>query len=295
MSVTNYAPVERRRTMAATMVAALRLSSEAEAVLTGSVARGVADAYSDIELRVLVPELPSPEQCEAKLAGAGLIVDPATSVWNGMITTKSWYEGVLLEAAWQTFAGLDAALEPVATGATTEHWALVEGWHIAHAVPLTPAPRLEAWQARLTAYPPALRAKLVASATATWAQPHWYPLSPANLWPVARRGSHLALAGKLIQEVERCLRLLFAVNQVWEPDYKWLAYEQRRLWVAPDDLTDRISAIFTAPEPDRRVHHCLDLIDATLALMPAPADVALHRQRIAEAREPERLRHDASG
>jgi hypothetical protein len=287
MSFNDRAPVEQRRALAQALVSALDLPGGAEAVLTGSVARGVADRYSDIELRVLVTELPSPEQCEAQLASAGLTVDPATSVWNGMITTKSWHDGVLVEAAWQTFAGLDAALEPVAADATTEHWALVEGWHIVHAVPLTAAPRLAAWQARLATYPPTLQAKLVASATATWAQPHWYPLSPANLWPVARRGSQLALAGKLIQEVERCLRLLFAINQVWEPDYKWLAHEQQRLQLAPAGLVERVNAVFAAAEPDTRVHRCLDLIADALALVPAPYDVALQRQRIAEAHEPD--------
>lgn len=290
MSHTDTSPLAHRRTLAVDVVTALKLPAGAEAVLTGSVARGVADRYSDIELRVLVPELPLPEQCEAQLAAAGLVVDPTTSAWNGMITTKSWRDGVLLEIAWQTFEGLDAALELLAAGTTTDHWALVEGWHIVHAVPLGPAPRLAAWQARLAAYPPALQARLISSATATWTQPHWYPLSPVNMWPVARRGSQLALAGKLTQEVERCLRLIFALNQLWEPDYKWLAYEQQRLRITPSDLLGQVNAIFTTPEPEERVQRCLDLIDAALALVPADYDVSLHRQRIVEAREPDQLR-----
>jgi hypothetical protein len=39
------------------------------------------------------------------------------------------------------------------------------------------------------------------------------------------------------------------------------------------------------------VRRCLDLIDEALALVPPAYDVQLQRERVAEARDPERLLH----
>ena len=215
---------QTRRQLARELLRSMDLQPNEEIVLTGSVARGVADRFSDIEIRFLVDALQPPQVYDDQLRAAGAQVEPATTYWNNTIITKSWFKGVFIEAAWQAWDGLEGGLAPLLAAETTEHWALVEAWHVLHALPLTAAPRVEQWQQRLAKYPDALQAKLIEQVIATWAQPHWYPTSPVNVWPVAQRNARMALAAKLIIEIERMLRLIFAVNKVWEPDYKWLLF-----------------------------------------------------------------------
>lgn len=276
-----------RRVIASDLGAALAEKGNCEACITGSVARGVADRFSDIELRLLVDDLAAPAMYEQQLRSAGAVVDPVSASWNGMITTKSWYRGVFIEAAWQTWQGLVQSLEPVLSAQTSDHWALVEAWHMHHALPLRASPQLQGWQRRLATYSAALQPLLVECATAMWSQPHWYPLSPINMWPLAYRNVTMGLSGKLTQEVEPVLRLLFAINQQWEPDYKWLAFERERLRLTLPNLHDRVNAIFQADAPTESVRRCLQLIADVLELVPNRYDIAIQRERIAQTQQPE--------
>lgn len=243
----------------------------------------MADRFSDIQIRFLVDTLAPPDVYDDQLRAAGAMVEPATTPWNNMITTKSWFKGVFIEAAWQTWDGLENNLAPVLAAETTDHWALVEAWHIVHALPLTDAPRIKHWQQRLAQYPDALQPKLIEQAIASWAQPHWYPLSPVNAWPVAQRNARMALAEKLIVQVERMLRLAFAINKIWEPDYKWLQWEQHRLQHAPERLAERVNEVFAAEDAATSITLCFQLILDTLTLVPPPHDVTLHKERVTEA------------
>lgn len=274
-----------RQHIATELAPALTQDGTQEVWLTGSVARGVADQFSDIELRVLVDTLDEPRVYETQLRAAGAKVDPVSAVWNGMVTTKSWYRGLFIEAAWQTCDGLAQSLEPILGAYTTDHWSLVEAWHVTYALPLTPAPRLAHWQQRLQVYPHALQTALVEQATTTWTQPHWYPLSPINMWPLAYRDVAMGLSGKLTVEVERCLRLLFAINRVWEPDYKWLFHEQRRLITSIPNLSERVNQIFQTSVPKQQVALCLQLIQDVLECVPQEYDMQRGRNKIGEARE----------
>lgn len=280
---------QTRRQLARELVNGMQLQPDQEVVLTGSVARGISDRFSDIEIRFLVDTLEPADVYDAHLRATGALVEPATSLWNGMITSKSWFKGVFIEAAWQTWDGLEQSLVPVLAAETTEHWAQVEAWHVFHALPFTDAPRTKQWQQRLAHYPDALQTKLINNALATWVQPHWYPLSPVNAWPVAQRNARMALTTKLIQEIERALRLVFAVNTQWEPDYKWLWFEQQRLQHTPDRLAERVNEVFETPDAAHSIRLCFDLILDILALVPAPHDVSVQVQRITEALQPNNL------
>ena len=60
-----------------------------EVAITGSVARGVADRYCDIELNVYGDTPPPLAACDAALRAAGARVDPASRTWGGKVITKS--------------------------------------------------------------------------------------------------------------------------------------------------------------------------------------------------------------
>lgn len=268
--------------------------TDAEVALTGSVARGVADHYSEIELMIWVDQLPSVENCASLLADAGAEVDPASEVWMGTITTKSWFEGMFIEAAWHTRPHLDQQIRSVVAAENLDHWALVWVWQIVHALPLNEAATIRQWQRRLRVYPEPLRAALIANGTAAWAEPTWYPLSMVNTAVLGERaavrsGGGMALAGRLHRELERLLRVLFAINRQWEPDFKWIAYESERLPLKPPLLLERLDQVFAKASPIERTHLCLQLILDTLRLVPDTYDVSHARVQVEAALHPDRL------
>lgn len=260
-----------------------------EVYLYCSVAKGYADRFSDIEVTFLVDEVGEPGVYEAWLRSRGATVDPATTAWGGGYTTKSWLGGTFLEAAWRPVGALDKVIGEVSRAQTTGHWKLVDAWHLRYALPLGNAPQLAAWQRTLSSYPEALQRNLIGDAIRFLREPHHYPLSLVNAFKLAERGVPMALSGELTWTVERTLRMLFAANRQWEPDYKWLKYEAARLVHKPDRLVERVNEVFTLPDLRARVRVSLELLLEALGLVPDPIDIAAEKAHVAEALEPERL------
>lgn len=260
--------------------------------ITGSVARGVADQFSDIELYFWVEEQQGLEVYRRWLGslGAQVAIQPEDECLHGeSLMTKSWYKGVFLEALWQPWDALSRQLEPVLAAQTTDHWQLTEAWHVADALTLREETRLSCWREQLTHYPDELQARLVAQATWSWGRPHWWPASLITLWPLVQRHAHLALTENLVGETEQVLRLLFALNRQWEPDWKWLVPQSQRLARKPDRLVERIDELFSLPKPSERVRACLQLILETLELVPPPYDMTEQITQVREALHPERV------
>ncbi len=260
--------------------------------LTGSVARGVADQFSDIELNFWVEEHQglSAYRSFLRSLGAEVAIQPEEECLSGeSLMTKSWYKGVFLEAAWQPWDAFSRQLEFVLAAQTTDHWQLTKAWHVADALALRGDERLSSFQEQLTHYPDQLQARLVAQATWGWGRPHWWPASIINIWPLVHRNAYLALADDLTYEIEQMLRLLFALNRQCEPDWKWLAPQSQRLTHKPDRLVERVNEVFCLSKPDERVRACLQLILETLSLVPAPYDMTRQITQVREALSPERV------
>src|SRR5207302_7482068 len=123
-------------------------------IITGPVARGVADRYSDIELRFLVEEIQPIAVHQDWLRSVGGLVEPgATAERLSGTAIKSWHEGVLVGAFWQPWSALEATLGMILQAEIDDHLTLTEAWRIANALPVRAHVRLRAWQERLTEYP----------------------------------------------------------------------------------------------------------------------------------------------
>jgi len=258
--------------------------------ITGSVSRGMADQFSDLELFFLVDELHPVEVYQDWLRQAGAEVQTAEAAFEpGALWTKSWYQGVFLEAGWHQWSHLSSRLQSVLEVQTIGHWEMATVWHMADAVAVRASPRLASWQETLIHYPDALAQRLIADSVDKWCAPHWWPGSVINLWPLAYREARLELAGYLLFEVETALRIIFAHNHRWEPDWKWLAPESRRLRQVPDQLVERVNAVFALDDPQQGVRTCLELLRDTLALLAETKPVEVARQRLQEALDPRPL------
>ena len=73
---------------------------------------------------------------------------------------------------------------------------------------------------------------------------------------------------RLVDDAARVVRIVFAVNRVWEPTLKRLADRAAALPVKPDRLAERIEEALTEPDPRRAVLVMTELQLETLALAP---------------------------
>jgi hypothetical protein len=247
-----------------------------EIAATGSVGAGLADGYSDVELLFLVDERPSVEAVRTWLESVG-----ATDVLAGEQSGGVWawcrFGDVEVEPYWDELDRLRGEVDVVAAGETSEHARLALGYVLTHCRPLRAEGPLAELGARLAEYPDALRRRLVEDAIAGWEIP-----SP-RLGP-ALRGDRFAVEGFLMNDAERVLRIVFALNRRWEPPrWKWLAYHVSTLEVAPPRLAERVVSVLLESDAVLAVARMLELVRETLSLIPDEFDVSAARKGI-EAR-----------
>ena len=139
-----------RRALAAKLAGDCRPDLGQAVLITGSVARGVADHYSDLEMRFLVEALqPISVYHEWLRSASGMVELEENAEHVSGTRTKSWHNGIFVESLWLPWSVLDATLGAVIRAETTNHWKLTEAWHIADALPLREHGRLTIWQERL--------------------------------------------------------------------------------------------------------------------------------------------------
>lgn len=274
-------PASRTRYEAAqALVDAAPAAFGQEAILSGSAARGVSDEDSDIEIVFYVEAFPSRSVCDGWLqrVGASDIVFGAESSGEDQRWVFFVFREIWVEASWQLLAAHEYRLDALAEGRVAAHGPLTLAWIMHHALSLRSAGLLHRWQQQLAPYPETLPQKILADATRYWYFQHFL----AVRWALIRRGEQLALLERLYQDTRNMLRILFAINHQWEPDWKWLRGELPRLTIKPERLLERIDAIFLEPHLERRVALCMGLLRDVLALVPAQYDVTRVRANIQE-------------
>lgn len=247
-----------------------------EIAATGSVGAGLADSYSDIELLHLVDELPSERAVRDWLASVG-----ASHVLAGTAGDGVWawcrFDGVESEPFWDRLDRLRAEVDAVLSGETAEHRRVALAHVLLHCRPLRTEGALEEISARLRAYPETLVRRLVEDAVAGWE-------IPSPRLGAALRGDRLPVQAFLLDDAQRVLRIVFALNRRWEPPrWKWLGYHASTLDVAPPRLAERITATLLETDAVLAVTRMLELIRETLTLVPDEIDVAPARAGV-EAR-----------
>src|SRR4051794_19697752 len=202
-----------------------------EVVLTGSVSRGVADDVSDIEMLIVTTEQLELAECFEHARTVGL---EGLDTWGQQGTATSrvfgYYDGVPIELVWWSSDHAEASVAEVVTGGPSSFAeALVNG------IALRTVGLLEAWQEHLRLYPEDLAAARVEDAALTWGG-----YAPAGILTIVRPGERVALVERLLDDATRVLRIVYALNRVWEPSSKRLAGRVERLRVKPARLAERI-------------------------------------------------------
>ena len=244
-----------------------------EVVLTGSVSRGVADEVSDIEMLVVTPTQPDLATCFEYARTAGLTdLDTWGAQDTPARTVSGFLEGVPLELIWWSREYAESRIDRMFRDDASS-----TADAIANGVPLRTAGSLARWQLRLRAYPDELAAARIEEAALTWGG-----FTPAGLLTIARPGERLALIERMLDDASRVVRIVYALNRVWQPTHKRLAARTAPLPVKPERLTERIEQALTETEPRRAMLVMTELQAETVALAPSGPNVDRARRWLAE-------------
>jgi predicted nucleotidyltransferase len=255
-------PSERSRELqdvARRVVDALPPEVAEEVVLTGSVSRGVADEISDIEMLVVTAEPLELAACFELARAAGL---QELDTWGDPSTPTrrvfGYFEGVPVELIWWSRESAESSIDAFFDGAASS-----AADAIAHGVPLRTSGSLARWQARLRDYPEALARARIEDAALTWGG-----FAPAGLLTLARPGERLARTERMLDDAARVLRIVYALNRVWQPTFKRLEARVASLEVKPARLAERIDEALAEPDPRRALLLMTELQADTVALAP---------------------------
>jgi predicted nucleotidyltransferase len=263
------------RSVAQRVADALPASVE-EVVLTGSVSRGVADDVSDIEMLIVTPGEPDLNECFSLAADAGL-TDLGSWGPQGMPTKRvsGYREGVPLELIWWSHAHAEAAVDAIFAGEPS-----TSADAFANGVALRTSGLLAQWQERLRHYPDELANARIEDAAMTWGG-----FAPAGLLTIIRPGERLSMIERMVDDAARIVRLVFALNRVWEPTMKRLALRVEPLAIKPDRMAERIDEALTEADPRRAVLLMTELQLDTVLLAPDGPNIVRARKWLSDAIE----------
>jgi hypothetical protein len=247
-----------------------------EVVLTGSVSRGVADEISDIEMLIVSDEEFGLDDCFSFAAICGLTNLGTWGEQGGPTRRVSGYrDGAPIELIWWSRAHAEAAIDATFTGDLS-----TTGDAIAHGVPMRTSGLLAQWQDRLRHYPDQLSTRRIEDAALKWGGFH-----AAGLLTLLRPGERLALVEWMVDDAARVVRIVFALNRVWQPTSKRLSERVGALSNKPERLAERIEEALTEPDPRRALLVMTELQLDTLSIAPDGPNVDRARKWLSDGRE----------
>jgi hypothetical protein len=251
-----------RLAIAQRVASAYTTNPKVRAVLVGgSVARGWADPYSDLEMGLFWDPLPTPAELtaareqsrgtEGKLAAFDA---ERQDVWPEEYAVG----GLPLDLRHMLVARMGEVLTAVQDQGdlSMERQMIIAA--VQHGVPLQGAPLIESWQARAALYPDSLARAMIARHASL---PAW------SYVPMLVERGDLPLVYTAFQQATwRVLGMLLGLNRLYHPGMKRVDRHVAALEVAPPDLSGRLKQMFRS-EPLVGAHLMRELIEETFALV----------------------------
>lgn len=219
-----------------------------EAAVSGSVARGCADQFSDCEIPFWMDELQDAHIYKTWLESlshtANLMresVEPGEALYLEYVL-----DGVKVCTIWQTWSRLDEIFTALEANQLPHDPA--GPWMVSHLVPVGDAPRLQNYQSRLQDYPNDLRHSIIEKELAFW---RW-KIGVADVFlaeAAAYRHQLYDLRTRQMTNIRSILYILFAYNRQWIPDRKWYNDGIQDLPQKPPNLSPIIDCLLTEDDP----------------------------------------------
>jgi hypothetical protein len=257
---TSHLEVARRRALAEHAARFYAANPKVAAVLlAGSVARGTADQFSDIELDIFWAETPSEGERLAPIEPAGgrlLYKDADENEWaDGFVIG-----GVKVDTSQFLTSTMERWLADAVERADpdVEKQLLIAA--VQHGQPLSGAPLVERWRAKAAEYPDTLIRTIVANDLSF--RPRFF------LEMLAARDDLLLLYKGIVEIEHLILNVLLALNRqyVSHPLHKWLDWQCAQLRIAPPNLALRLKRMLR-DEPGAAVDQLHQLIDELFDLV----------------------------
>lgn len=246
--------------------------------VAGSVARGYADAYSDVELLVLWNALPDDATRHAIVADQGAeFLYP----YDGPAQEDNLRrDGLQVDLEHNTLAHEEATIVRVLEDYSLDEADVHFMDTLRTCMPLHGDEILAPWKERARQYPDPLARRVIAQ--------HIGGFWSGHLAVHAARDNPLSYYAALCALQERMFWVLLALNGMYYPTRKWLFHYLARMAVAPTSASERLRRAFAAP-PTEAAEEMGRLMSETLDLVAArypDVEVAPARQRLAARRAP---------
>lgn len=256
----NQNEIIKRRALAEIVAPEYAANPKVAAVLlAGSVARGLADKFSDIEIDIFWHAPPTDADRSAPIERA------RWPIVYRHVDENEWADsfliaGVKVDTSQFLVSTIDGWLDDALVRANIEPEYQVRITAIQHGQPLYGAEMIERWRAKTAGYPDALAHAMAAE---------YANLQPRELLEMlVARDDVLLLHQDLVAAEQMILSVLMGVNRVYAPHpfHKWLDWEIGQLQHTPPDLNHRLRQILRA-EPRAAVDQLHQLIEETFALV----------------------------
>lgn len=243
-------------------------------LIGGSVARGSADAYSDLEIGVFWCNPPSDFERQEPIrlargelwtfqsydASGGGVVSEHYGLSTATVAGRSYNGALMIDVKHMTVANAEDVLTTVLAEYDTSLDKQVFLSAVVHAIPLHGTELLGEWRKSAQAYPEPLAIKIVQENL--WFGP-WFP--PAAY---IERNDMLVMHQHLVWAQQALLRVLAALNRIYYPsrEHKWQERLIAELTLAPSDLASRMRQVLTGTLAESWAIQ-RSLIDDTIALV----------------------------
>jgi hypothetical protein len=230
-------------------------------IVGGSVARGYADQYSDVEMGVFWADLPTAEELRAAMErsrGTAGELDPYDADREDVWYEEYGVDGLKVDLRHMPVARMSQVLTDVIERGdlSEERQQIISAMQ--HGVALHGASRIEGWQARAAHYPESLARAMVRKHLAL---PPWWSVPM-----MAERGDLPLVYGAFKEATERIFGALVGLNRVYHPGLKWLDRTLTTLPIAPPDLAARLKQVFRT-EPRAGAEQMQAIVEETFGLV----------------------------
>ena len=257
----------------------------ATAMLGGSVARGFADHFSDLDLVVFWVEPPVKGARRAIINSAGgerASLSPFRRE-EGYWSEQFEVAGITIDVRHVTVEATERMLADILERADPS---LVKQQHLAallSALPLSDPALLARWQQQARAYPQRLGRVMVQ--TYLRFRPAW------ELETLAERNDLLVLYQSFCTAQQHLLLALMGLNHLYYPGFKWVHQSMGQLALSPPHLASRFYQLFgvVSIDPLAAVYQLHELIEETFALVEThlgEIDISQARARFEGRRAP---------
>ncbi len=243
-----------------------------EIFIVGSVSRNLADEDSDIEIEFLTDSPIAEKELLLWIESiGGTDVYPyGAPLWDGSLWIIFRYKGHWIEAGWQTLPAMQKNVASFVEGQVVAHERLLLASVIKDALLVRDGGSIRGLQKQLAHYPSSLQKAILEATLVPWT----IPLGMTVRGNLAKRDDKIPFLQRMIPDIERVFRILYALNKQWEPEWKWTHQIFRGLEIKPDNLEARVDAILCVTDPLRCLWCCFELIKDTLLLIPEELDVS---------------------